>query len=367
MDFAYSEEQEELRELARRILGDLATHERLKQLEATGAPFDQRLWGELAAANLLGVCVPEAYGGMGLGFFDLTIVLEEVGAAVAPIPAVPTLVAAVAVAEFGTDAQKTALLPGVVAGDTLLTCAVAEEALDDPAAPGTFAHPDGAGWRLDGAKITVPYAAQADRAVVVAAAPGGSAGLFLVDAGTPGVTVETEATTDRQPHGRLVFDNAAAEVLAGPGEGEPARWLTDRLAAALCAVQVGVCDRAVRMAAEYTSGREQFDRPIGSFQAVHQRVADIYVDVLAMRLTALQAAWRLSEGLAAADEVAIAKFWAAEGGYRAVLWSQHLHGGIGVDVDYPLHRYYLWEKQIELSLGAANAQLSRLGRSLASR
>ena len=119
------------------------------------------------------------------------------------------------------------------------------------------------------------------------------------------------------------------------------------------------------MTAEYTKTREQFERPIATFQAVGQRAADAYIDTEAIRLTAWQAAWRLSEGLPASDEVAIAKFWAADGGQRVAHAAQHLHGGLGIDVDYPLHRYFQWSKAIELTLGSATRQLVRLGASIA--
>jgi alkylation response protein AidB-like acyl-CoA dehydrogenase len=126
-----------------------------------------------------------------------------------------------------------------------------------------------------------------------------------------------------------------------------------------------VTEKALAMTAEYTSSREQFGRPIASFQAVHQRAADAYIDVEAIRLTLWQAAWRLANGVAATGEVAIAKFWAAEAAHRVVYAAQHLHGGIGVDVDYPLHRHYLWSKHIELTLGSGTRQLVRLGAALA--
>jgi 3-oxocholest-4-en-26-oyl-CoA dehydrogenase beta subunit len=133
----------------------------------------------------------------------------------------------------------------------------------------------------------------------------------------------------------------------------------------LCALAIGVCEEALRMTAEYTKTREQFDRPIATFQAVGQRAADSYIDTEAIRLTAWQAAWRISEGLPAAHEAAIAKFWAAEGGQRVVHAAVHLHGGIGVDKDYPLHRYFLLAKQIELTLGGTTPQLLKLGAMLA--
>ena len=147
---------------------------------------------------------------------------------------------------------------------------------------------------------------------------------------------------------------AASDVLGGPDSGaEIVDWMVERATAALCSIATGVCEQALKMTAEYTKTREQFDRPIATFQAVGQRAADAYIDTEAIRLTALQAAWRLEEGLPAAGEVAVAKFWAADGGQRVVHAAQHLHGGIGVDRDYPLHRYFLWAKELELTLGGA--------------
>jgi alkylation response protein AidB-like acyl-CoA dehydrogenase len=134
---------------------------------------------------------------------------------------------------------------------------------------------------------------------------------------------------------------------------------------ALCSVAAGVCQAALDMTAKHTASREQFGKPIASFQAVGQRAADAYIDTEMVRLTALQAAWRLSEGWPAAEEVAVAKFWAGDGGMRALHACQHLHGGLGVDLDYPLHRFFLWGKQIEHELGTPTRQLIALGAQLA--
>ena len=173
----------------------------------------------------------------------------------------------------------------------------------------------------------------------------------------------------RQPHFQLTLEGvavAATEILGDPERGaEIVAWLTQRAVTASCAVQAGVSERALRMTAEYTTGRMQFDRPVGSFQAVHMRAGDAFIDVEAMQLTWWDAAWRLEAGQPADDEVAIAKYWAAEAGQRVGYATQHLHGGIGIDVDYPLHRYYLWAKQIELTLGSAAVQLERIGARLA--
>ena len=151
---------------------------------------------------------------------------------------------------------------------------------------------------------------------------------------------------------------------ARPAEGDPAQgraiveWLVDRALLGLCALALGVVDRALRITAQYTTQRKQFDRPIASFQAVQQRAADAWIDVESIRLTTWQAAWRLDAGLPASEEIRVAKFWASDAGHRIVYTAQHLHGGIGADVDYPIHRYYLWSKTIELTLGSAPRQLA---------
>jgi len=363
MDFAFSPEQEALRDLAKRILEDHVTHDRLRTIEASTDWFDDAAWQALADAQLLGTAVAEEFGGSGLGLVELCLVLEQVGRTVAPVPAWPTLVlGALPIAEFGTREQRKEWLPGVVGGETILTAALAEPNASDPSCPATTARRDGTRWRLDGTKTSVPAIHLAARAVVPARTDGG-VGLFLVDPRGAGITIERQIATNREPLGRVTLAGASGERLAeGAGVVD---WLLERALVGLCAVQVGVTDRALRMTAEYTSGREQFGRPIASFQAVHQRAADAYIDVEAIRLTTWQAAWRLGAGRPATTEIAIAKFWASEGAHRAVYAAQHLHGGIGVDVDYPLHRYYLWSKRNELTLGSATPQLVRLGAALA--
>jgi alkylation response protein AidB-like acyl-CoA dehydrogenase len=368
VDFGLNEQQEAVRDLARRILGDRTPPERLKQLEAGEDPFDRSTWGELGEAGLLGVGLPEDLGGGGLGLLEVGLVLEEVGRHVAPLPVLPSIVmGAMAVAAFGTDEQRSKLVPAAASGDTVLTAALVEfGAL--PEAPTTTARRDGEGWRLDGVKLCVPAGMAAELVLVPAAADYGLA-VFLVDPAGPGVTRERLDTTSGLPEARLELAGAtvgADRVLAEPGRGETVvDWVVQRATVGLCATMVGVCEQALALTAEHTKTREQFERPLATFQAVAQRAADAYIDTEAVRLTTWQAAWRLSENLSAADEVAVAKYWAADGGQRVVHAAQHLHGGLGVDRDYPLHRYFLWAKQLELTLGGATASLLRLGRALA--
>jgi acyl-CoA dehydrogenase len=195
-------------------------------------------------------------------------------------------------------------------------------------------------------------------------------GVFIVDADAPGLTMTRQATTTGRPE--AIVELSAVPVPGdrrlGGNDADAAAVIglvTEHATTALCVLEAGVCAAALELTAEYTKTREQFDKPIATFQAVGQRAADAYVDTEAIRLTAWQAASRLSAGLPAAPEVAVAKYWAAEGGQRVVHAASHLHGGVGVDRDYPLHRFFLLTEQTELTLGGANESLRRLGRILA--
>lgn len=371
MNWAYTEEQEEIRNLARKILEDLATHERLVAVEASDEKIDREIHQALARANLLGVAIEEEYGGSEMGFFGLGLLLVEVGRAVAPVPVLPTLVmGALPLSRFGTDEQKQRFLPAVANGESILTGALIEAGSHDPTQPQTTARRDGGGWRLDGVKSCVPAAHVADRIVVPARIAQDRVGVFLLDPHADGIERVAQQSTHREAQFQLTLNGAAVsdeDMLGDADSGaEIIQWITDRATVATCLVQLGVSERALEMTAEYTRSREQFDRPVGSFQAVHMRAGDAYIDVEAMRLTALEAAWRLGQELPDEGSVAIAKFWCAEGGQRVGYAAQHLHGGIGIDVDYPLHRYYLWAKHAELTLGSAVVQLTRLGEKLAS-
>ncbi len=250
----------------------------------------------------------------------------------------------------------------------MLSAALHEEG-GDARHPATTATPAGSGWTLRGAKLCVPAGGIAERILVPAATGAGTLGVFLVDPQARGVVLEHALTTNAQPDAHLTFDGvqvAAQDVLGDPRAGARiVAWLEPRAIAGLCAQTLGVCEEALRLTAEYTKTRKQFDQPIAMFQAVGHRAANAYIDTEAIRLTTWQASWRLAEGLPAEAEVAVAKIWAAEAGQRVVHAAQHLHGGVGVDREYPLHRYFLWAKQLELSLGGTTRQLLRLGKLLA--
>ena len=371
MDFSFSEEQEAVRELADRIFTDLSTQERLRELEldADGDRFDRKLWSELAAAGLLGIALPEDVGGAGLGFLETGLLAEAAGRTAAYVPVVETLAAAApAIARFGTEAQQQRWLPGVVTGDAVLTTALVELG-GTPGAPATVAEPSGDGWTLTGVKACVPSGTFADAVLVPARIEPDGVAVFLVETGADGVSVERQEANNGQPEGLLTLSGVTVgpdALLGSVGEGPAViEWLVQRSTTALALMQAGAAAASVALVAEYTKTREQFGKPIATFQAVGQRAADAYVDAEAIRLTAWQAAWRLAEGMPADKEIAVAKFWAADGGQRVVHAAVHLHGGVGVDREYPLHRFFLNTKHIELTLGGATDQLLRLGATLA--
>jgi 3-oxocholest-4-en-26-oyl-CoA dehydrogenase beta subunit len=369
MDFILNESQQELAGLSRRILADRATPQRLREVEAGGDRFDPALWADLAGAGILAATLPEPLGGAGLGLLEQCSVLEEIGRAVAPVPFLASVVlGAGALARFGTPDQQKRWAAPAGRGELILTAALAEEDGDDPRAPAARAQRLAGGWRLTGTKTAVPAGTRAGLFLVPAATPQGLA-VFLVTPDDGGVVTEPQRLVDGDVAGRLELTRVELDddrVLGSPADGaEISGWLVARGTVGLCALQAGVLARALELTAEYAKTRVQFGRPIGSFQAVAQRLADASIDVEAVRLTMWQAAWRLDAGLPAETEVATAKFWAADAGHRVAHTAVHVHGGVGIDIDHPLHRYFVAAKRAEFELGGATAQLRRIGAALA--
>lgn len=358
MDFHPSEEQTALCELAREILAKEATPERVRAAERSPEWFDRELWARLADANLLGVAVPEAQGGMGMGFLELCALFVELGRAVAPLPAVPALaMGGLAIARFGSEAQRARWLAPLVRGELVLTAAL------EPG-PAVRARNEGAGFVLEGSRAFVPAVHVAERVLVPAQ---GEAGVrvFLVDPTAPGTRALRQRTSRGEPLFGLELAGvrvAGGEVLDGPGIEA---WMTERALVALAATQVGVSERALEITTRYLRERVQFGAPLGALQAVQQRCADCFIDLECLRGVTWKAAYELAQDRPAARDAWIAKFWAAEAGSRIATATQHLHGGMGADVDYPIHRHFLWSKSLELALGAALPQLVELGRDMA--
>jgi len=373
MDLELDENQNAIAELALQILRESLTRERLRAIEASDDRFAGDEWQKLAAAGLLGVPLAEDVGGGGFGIVEACVVLEQVGKTVAPLPYLSTVVgAAMTIDAAGSAEQRSKLLPRVIDGSLILATALAEDG-DDLAEglPRTTATKDGDGFRLDGTKRLVSAAHVAGLLLVSAKTGTDTVGLFLVDPRATGVGLDTTETTAREPlsNVRLEGVRVGADAAVGaPHEGaQVIASLVRRLTAGLCATQAGVCAEALRLTAAHVSEREQFGQKIATFQAVAQRAADAFIDTEAITLTARQAAWLLASGRPDADAALdSAKYWAADGGFRVAHAAQHLHGGIGVDQEYPLFRYFRWTRQIELTLGGAATHLRQLGDRIAS-
>jgi alkylation response protein AidB-like acyl-CoA dehydrogenase len=295
-------------------------------------------------------------------------VLIELGRSASSVPYLASIVlGAGAVAAFGTAAQQERWAGPAGQGTVVLTAALAEEDGDDPRVPSARAERADGQWVLYGVKTAVDAAPEADLFLVPCATPDGVL-VFLVAPSDAGVRVEPQQLTDFGSAGRVVLDGCVLSgdrVLGGVGDAV-SDWLVARGTVGLCAMQSGVIERALELTAEYAKSRVAFGRPIGSFQAVTQRLADAFVDVEAVRLTMWQAAWLLASGAAGSDvAVATAKFWAAEAGHRVAHTAVHVHGGMGIDVTYPVHRYFVAAKRNEFALGGATAQLLRIGGALA--
>lgn len=365
MDFSFSEEQSAVVESARQLFNGHLTDARRAEVEAGEDGLDRDLWKALAAANLLGLAVGSDEGGSGFGFGEVAVLLEEAGRSAAPVPLWASLVlGALPVARFGSPELRSELLAPMVAGDLILTAALVEVGAD-PAHPTTVAKKSGSGWELHGSKMCVPAGTVAGAVLVPATTETGETVVLVLDPGADGVRVNRLETTSGIPEARIELDGAVVDESRSLGGKEVLSWLLPRATAGLCSLMAGTCRSAVELTAEYARSRQQFGRVIASFQAVGQRAAEAYIDAEAVELTSRQAAWRLAEDRPADEQVAIAKFWAAEGGQRVVHAAQHLHGGVGVDRSYPLHRYFLAAKQLELTLGGATASLVRLGELIA--
>jgi alkylation response protein AidB-like acyl-CoA dehydrogenase len=371
MDFSFTDDQSAIQALAHQVFGDQATDEALLRLARSGETWDETLWQTLAEAGLLGVTVPEELGGSGLGLTELCLILQEQGRRVAPVPLWSSLVLGAApIRAFGTEAQQADYLRPLVSGELKLTAAIAELGMPEAVATLVSATHDGDAWVLNGEKHCVPDGASAHVVLVPAVDAEGRTSIFLVDTSQPGVEVQAqEIGMLGTRSANLVLRDlklGADRLLGAAGQGaEIVDWIEQRANLGHCAMATGVAEEAMQRTAAYTGERKQFGVPIGSFQALAMRMADAYIDVEAMRSTWWLAMWRLEQGLPAAAEVRAAKWWACEGAHRVVHTAQHLHAGIGADIDYPIHRYFLWAKQLNYALGGSGRQLEELGRLLA--
>lgn len=356
MNFGFSEEQEELRKMVRRFLDEKSPETEVRRLMATAEGYDVAVW-ELMAKELAlqGLGIPEAYGGQGYGPVELYVVFEEMGAALFCSPYFSTVaLAANAVLLVGTEEDRATYLPGIASGATIATVALTDDAgLWDLSGTTTTAERAGDGWVLNGVRSYVTDAATAALVLVPAMTSEGLS-LFAVHQGAVGLGVESLATMDQtRKQGRLVLSNVEGFLVGEDGRARAGLESTLQVAAAaLAAEQVGGAQRVLDNAVEYAKNRVQFGRPIGSFQAIKHKCADMLLDVESAKSAAYYAAWaaqELNEELPVA--ASLAKSFCSEAYFHCAAENIQIHGGIGFTWEHHAHLYFKRAKSSELFLG----------------
>ncbi|MFF2805994.1 acyl-CoA dehydrogenase family protein [Streptomyces sp. NPDC058000] len=372
MDFTFTEEQQAAIETAQGVFSAV-TPDGVPSPALTHGPvaddFDRPLWRTLADADLLGLPIAPEHGGAGLDPIALCLVLRESAKVLARVPLLECYATAHTLQKHAPDDLRADVLPQIATGNLVITAASSGRTGHDPAELAVTARQDGTTWTLDGTHTAIPWARTADRILLPAHTPDGSALLALVPRSHPGLTLNEQTSTNGERYAEAHLDSVRID--ARDTLTDPAAWdtLRDLLTTGTCALALGLGERVLTMTSDYTGNREQFGFPLATFQAVAIQAADRYIDLRAMEATLWQAAWRLTTGAAGplppTGDIAVAKIWASEGVRRVVQTAQHLHGGFGTDTDYPLHRYHAWAKQLELSLGPAAAHEEALGELLA--
>ncbi len=368
MDFGFTPEQDELRSQARRLLDQELPLDRILAWSADPAAIDRALWKRIAALGWTGLTVPEAHGGAGLGTVDLIVLLEEMGRSLCPLPLASTDLAVAALTALGDGAQQAAWLPKIAAGDVIATLAVFESS-DVPTEDGIAATASARGGDvvLDGTKLFVPDGQHADL-LLVAAREGQGISVFAIPADTPGVTVTPLVVVDATKPAaevKLVGAKVAASARLG-ADGVGTAWpalarLIDRQTVTHAAEMVGSADAALRMAVEYAKVRQQFGSPIGRFQGVKHRCAEMLCDVESARSLVYYAAWALDQSPEHVPAyTAMAKALASEALDVAGEECVQIHGAIGYTWECHAHLFYKRGRQSHVWLGAPDEHYERV-------
>ncbi len=351
MDFELTEAQRVIAASAAEVLHDAGTGD--------------AAWSALAKAGLLGLTLPGWMDGDELGVLDAAVLLTEIGRAAVPVPALATIMlGALPVTRWGSQVQQERLLAGVGTGEVILTAGVREQSAVMPAEPATIVVPGGGteAGTVTGTKVGVPFAEQARWLLIPASVAGGRA-VVIVDRGAEGVIITRTPASGVSPEYTVRLDQAPIASVLGAGPRDAGAAVADLYllaAAGAAAMGDGALAGALGLTAGYVASREQFGKPLATFQAVAQQIADVYVASRTLHLAALSACWRLAAGLDAAQDVDIAAYWLAQEAPAAARSCHHLHGGIGLDVEYPLHRYSSMISDLARFVGGADYRLELL-------
>lgn len=367
MDLRLSEEQQLIRGLAREFLERESSMALVRALADDPRGYSPELWQKMADLGWMGLPFPEAYGGLGQSLADLALLIEEQGRCGLPAPFFAAVVlCGLPIAQFGSEAQKETYLGAIAAGECIMTYAQTEPGgAWDAAGTNLTATPAGAGtdaadWVLDGTKMLVPYAHVADHLLVAGRARGAGPRdltLFLVDARSPGISHRRLQTIGTEPLCAVTFQGVRVprdNVLGRLGAGWPIiQAIHDWGAALKCAEMVGGAEQVLAMTVDYAKERVQFGSPIGSFQAIQHHCANMASDVVSSRHITYEAVWRLSEGLAASEQVSMAKAWVSDAYQRVCALGHQVHGAIGFTHEHDLQFYFRHAKAAELAFGDA--------------
>lgn len=348
MDFTRDEGQLAVAEVAAAVLQTAEGTEL-----PTGSEFDSVLWQRMAAEGILGLALPAAIGGDDLGIAEIGVLLNEAGKAAAQVPLLETLAFGVLpLLALGADPKR--FLSGVAEG-AILTAALDEPGTATPVAPLTTATADGDGFVVSGRKVAVRYGAQAQFILVPT-----DAGVAVIAPDADGVELIRTHTGSGAPEYTMVLTGVRVDadaLLTGASLTEVYRLVL----AGVAAFGAGLATGVTTLTANHVGTREQFGKPLATFQAVAQQIADVYIVARTLELAATSACWRLSEGLDATEDVAVATYWLADQLPVAMQLCHHMHGGLGADITYPMHRYYEFAKDLARLVGGAAARLEILG------
>lgn len=369
MDFEFNEDQLVMRETAARVFTDMCNDDKVKQLTNDHAATTMHtvLWQQLAELGILGLPFAEQYGGMDMGLLEFCLVLEQQGRTVAPVPLISTVVeSAMTIASGSNEQLKESVIPKIIAGELVLSACASYAGIQDFEA--LSAAKDGGDLVLNGRSSFTLYAGLADAFVVSTSDDHGACVIILVSKDNAGLSIVEQVAINDEPAGYLVFDNARVSASNIIAQGDAAQVLLElqlqRTWVAQAALQIGLLDEGLKRAAVYVSERKQFGRPLGSFQAVGQQAADAYMENEALR----SAYWRALEDVEAGNDIAmsaaVAKYWVGTAAHNSSHIFLHIHGGIGQDLDYPIHRFFLWAKQTERYLGSPDTLSLMIGDAL---
>ena len=370
MDFSFSEEQEAMRDSLQRMFGDMCDDDQIKKLSQSKALVHERLWQQLADAGIFALPFSEDAGGLGLSLVEFCMAVELQGRYLPQLPLISSVVESALAIEQGENAAiKDSVLPGVIDGSHILCSARRYTGLQPSEALSISCDENGV-KTINGRTGFAAYAACADGILLELNGEDGALLLVYLNAQANGVTCIEQTAISGEPAGYFVFSQVEFSDKDIVAQGQRAEELVtaQRHATwvALAAQQTGILEEALRRAAEYVSERKQFGRALGSFQAVSQQAADAYMEVESLR----SVYWRALDDIQSEKDIgvsaAVAKYWVAQAGHKVAHTALHLHGGIGQDLEYPIHRFFLWAKQAERVLGSVEGISSELGRMLLS-